>query len=94
MRVEIHLDDAPEIGTESTRKAIDSAVRGGNPRTRAVIYYEQPESVVEVSVEVFDHHVDRFVSIASVPIPAHALRAALRAVEDNSLDAMLGEVKP
>lgn len=92
MRIEIHLDDAPEIPWEMVRKAVGIEGRD-KTRTRAVIYYEQPESVVEVSVEVFDHHVDRFVSIASVPIPAHALRAALLAVEDNSLDAMLGEVK-
>lgn len=92
MRIEIHLDDAPEI-MKSVRKAVRIEGRD-ETRTRAVIYYEQPESVVEVSAEVFDHHVDRFVSIASVPIPAHALRAALRAVEDNSLDAMLGDVKP
>lgn len=92
MRIEIHLDDAPEI-MESVRKAVRIEGRD-ETRTRAVIYYEQPESVVEVSVEVFDHGADRFVSIATVPIPAHALRAALRAVEDNSLDAMLGEVKP
>ena len=93
MRIEIHLDDAPEFGTEAVRKAAGISEHY-ETRTRAVIYYEQPESVVEVSVEVFDHQVDGFVSIATVPIPAHALRAALRAVEDNSLDAMLGEVKP
>ena len=93
MRIEIHLDDAPEFGTEAVRKAVGIEGRD-ETRTRSVIYYEQPESVVEVSVEVFDHQVDGFVSIATVPIPAHALRAALRAVEDNSLDAMLGEVKP
>ena len=62
MRIEIHLDDAPEIGTEAVRKAVGIEGRD-ETRTRAVIYYEQPESVVEVSVEVFDHHVDGFVSI-------------------------------
>lgn len=93
MRVEIHLDDAPEFGTEAVRKAVGIS-RQDDPKTRAVIYYEQPESVVEVSVEVMDHEFGRFISVLTVAIPVHALRAALRAVEDNSLDAMLGEVKP
>lgn len=87
------MDDAPEFGPEAVRKAVGIS-RQDDPKTRAVIYYEQPESVVEVCAEVFDHQVDGFVSIATVPIPANALRAALRAVEDNSLHAMLGEVKP
>jgi hypothetical protein len=93
MRIEIHLDDAPEFGTEAVRKAVGIS-RQDDPKTRSVIYYEQPESVVEVCAEVFDHEVGGFVSVSSVAIPVHALRAALRAVEDNSLDAMLGEVKP
>lgn len=92
MRVEIHLDDAPDF-MESVRKAV-GIERRCDSRTRSVIYYEQPESVVEVSAEVFDHGVGDFVSVSSVAIPVHALRAALRAVEDNSLDAMLGEVEP
>lgn len=93
MRIEIHLDDAPEIPQADVRKAAGISEHYESPK-RAVIYYEQPESVVEVCAEVFDHGVGGFVSVSSVAIPAHALRAALRAVEDNSLDAMLGEVKP
>ena len=90
MRVEIHLDDAPEF-MGSVRKQL--AIEGRDEsRTRSVIYYEQPESVVEVCAEVYDHEVGGFVSVSSVAIPVHALRAALRAVEDNSLDAMLGGV--
>lgn len=93
MRVEIHLDDVPQF-MGLVRKAVRIEGRDEKPRTRSVIYYEQPESVVEVCAEVFDHGVGGFVSVSSVPIPVHALRVALRAVEDNSLDAMLGEVKP
>ncbi len=89
MRVEIHLDDAPEFGTEAVRKAVGVS-RQDDPKTRAVIYYEQPESVVEVSAEVFDPEFGQFISVLTVPIPVHALRAALRAVEDNSP----GEVEP
>lgn len=91
MRIEIHLDDAPEF-MESVRKAV-GIERRCDSRTRSVIYYEQPESVVEVSAEVLDPEFGQFISVLAVRIPAHALRAALRAVEDNSLDAMLGEVE-
>lgn len=80
MRVEIHCDNAPEVSPR-TRTDMDR-------RYRTVIRYEQPDCFAEVCVEYMDE--DGFwTTVTTATLGANELRTALRAVDENSLDALL-----
>lgn len=80
MRVEIHCDHAPEV-FRRTHSETDT-------RYRTVIRYEQPDCFAEVCVEYLDRDGD-WRTLTTAPLGPQELRTALRAVDENSLDAML-----
>lgn len=82
MRVEIHCDNAPEV---SRRRLCEMETR-----YRTVIRYEQPDCFAEVCVEYMDTD-GRWTTVTKATLGAHELRTALRAVDENSLDALIGE---
>lgn len=83
MRVEIHCDNAPEV----FRRTLSEM----ETRYRTVIRYEQPDCFAEVCVEYMDE-VGSWTTVTTATLGANELRTALRAVEENSLDALIGEV--
>jgi hypothetical protein len=80
MRVEIHCDDAPEVFSR-THSEMET-------RYRTVIRYEQPDCVAEVCVEYMDADGD-WMTLTTATLGGQELRTALRAVDENSLVAML-----
>jgi predicted metalloprotease len=80
MRVEIHCDNAPEVFSR-THSEMET-------RYRTVIRYEQPDCFADVCVEYMDADGD-WTTLTTATLGAQELRTALRAVEENSLDAML-----
>jgi predicted metalloprotease len=81
MRVEIHCDHAPEV-FRRTHSEMET-------RYRTVIRYEQPDCFAEVCVEYMDKLDGQWTTLTVAPLGAQELRTALRAVDENSLDAML-----
>jgi hypothetical protein len=80
MRVEIHCDNAPEVFSR-THSEMET-------RYRTVIRYEQPDCFAEVCVEYMDT-AGEWRAVTTAPLGPQELRTALRAVDENSLDAML-----
>ena len=80
MRVEIHCDHAPEVFSR-THSETDT-------RYRTVIRYEQPYCFAEVCVEYLNTE-GEWTTVTTATLGAQELRTALRAVDENSLDAML-----
>ena len=83
MRVEIHCDHAPEVFGR-THSEMET-------RYRTVIRYEQPDCFAEVCVEYMDTE-GEWTTVTTAPLGPQELRTALRAVDENSLDAMLPEM--
>ena len=81
MRVEIHCDHAPEVFSRTHSKMETSY--------RTVIRYEQPDCFAEVSVEYMDKLDGQWTTLTVATLGPQELRTALRAVDENSLDAML-----
>jgi len=80
MRVEIHCDHAPEVFGR-THSEMET-------RCRTVIRYEQPDCFAEVCVEHLNTD-GEWKTVTTAPLGPQELRTALRAVDENSLDAML-----
>ena len=83
MRVEIHCDHAPEVFSR-THSEMET-------RYRTVIRYEQPDCFAEVCVEYLNTE-GEWTTVTTATLGAQELRTALRAVDENSLDAMLPEM--
>ena len=83
MRVEIHCDHAPEVFSR-THSETDT-------RYRTVIRYEQPDCFAEVCVEYLNTE-GEWTTVTTATLGAQELRTALRAVDENLLDAMLPEM--
>jgi hypothetical protein len=81
MRVEIHCDNAPEVFGNKSGIA--------DTRYRTVIRYEQPDCFAEVCVEYMDKLDGQWTTLTVATLGGQELRTALRAVDENSLDAML-----
>jgi predicted metalloprotease len=80
MRVEIHCDHAPEVFSR-THSETDT-------RYRTVIRYEQPDCFAEVCVEYLNTE-GEWTTLTVATLDPQELRTALRAVDENSLVAML-----
>ena len=81
MRVEIHCDNAPEVFSR-THSEMETSYR-------TVIRYEQPDCFAEVCVEYWDNTNGQWMPLTVATLGPQELRTALRAVDENSLDAML-----
>jgi hypothetical protein len=81
MRVEIHCDNAPEVFSRAHSEMETSY--------RTVIRYEQPDCFAEVSVEYWDNTNGQWTALTVAQLDPQELRTALRAVDENSLVAML-----